>query len=165
MKKIKYCDYDSWGHITALHFLCNLQTSPISKSITLHLVAKSFKVKKLQLIGTNYMLQRKWNAVNMTQGVIFTTVHFLRNLQMGPKSKIFALHWSGKASQVRTLQLIGLIHKSRRKWNVANTTQGSYSQQFIFSVTYKQPNKRDFYITLIWKGLSGGNTPAYWANS
>jgi len=41
----------------------------------------------------------------------------------------------------------------------------SYSQHFIFFVTYEVPNKLECYITLDSKRLLVTNTLAYWAHS
>jgi len=41
---------------------------------------------------------------------------------------------------------------------------GSYSQHFIFSITYNWPNNLECYITLSWKGFPRTNTLAYWAS-
>ncbi len=38
-------------------------------------------------------------VVNMAPGVIFITLHFLRNLGIGPISKLVTLHMAGKACQ------------------------------------------------------------------
>ncbi len=40
----------------------------------------------VQLIGLIRTLKRKLSVVNMVPGALFTTLHFLRNLQRGPLS-------------------------------------------------------------------------------
>ncbi len=47
-------------------------------------------------------------------GAVFTTLHTLRNLRIGPISEGARLHQAGYACQGQTLKLIGLIHKLRR---------------------------------------------------
>jgi len=46
--------------------------------------------------------------------------------------------------------------------NAKIDVQGSYLQHFNFSVIYEWPNKLGCYIMLVWNGLPGTNTQAYW---
>ncbi len=48
-------------------------------------------------------------------GTVFTTLHFLPNLQMGPISQIVTLHRAGKACKGKTLLFIGSVSELRRK--------------------------------------------------
>jgi len=48
---------------------------------------------------------------NKSPGTVFTTLHFLHNLSMGPLSQSVTLQWAKKACQEQTLYLIGFIRK------------------------------------------------------
>ncbi len=65
-----------------------------------------------------HKLWRKWRVVNTTPGTVFTTLHFLHNLQMGPMS------WRRlcRVDRGQTLYFIGPSHKLQIKWRVVNTT-------------------------------------------
>jgi hypothetical protein len=54
---------------------------------------------------------KQLSVVNMADGVVFTALHFLCNLQMGSISLCFALHYAGKAWQGQKHNLIGNICK------------------------------------------------------
>jgi hypothetical protein len=59
-------------------------------------------------------------------GVIVTTLHFLSNLRIGPKSFNVSADWSENACQGQTLQLFGPIGKLGRKRIVMKTVPGPY---------------------------------------
>ncbi len=65
-----------------LIFSHNFQMGPISYSVCNWLTFLGFC--KLQLVGSICKLWRKFNAVIMAQGTIFTTLIFLCNLQIAP---------------------------------------------------------------------------------
>jgi hypothetical protein len=52
--------------LKTLHFICNLQTGPISQSVTFHIAKKAFEWQTLLLIGPISKLGRKRSAVNVT---------------------------------------------------------------------------------------------------
>jgi hypothetical protein len=73
----------------------------------------------------------------MAPGAVFTTLHFLRNLRMGTISESGLQHYSGKAWQRRTLQLIWGIRKLVKNNVLCTWPLGPYSQRFIFFITYE----------------------------
>jgi hypothetical protein len=50
------------------------------------MLEKLLSDKTLKLIMSICKLQRKQSVVNMTPGVIFTALYFLKNLRIGPTS-------------------------------------------------------------------------------
>jgi hypothetical protein len=89
----------------------------------------------LQIIGHIHKLQRKLSAANTTSGIVFTTLHILRNLQMDP---IIVCH--GKPFKPRGMLhngLIGPFISYDENEVLRIQPQRKYSQQFIFCVTNK----------------------------
>ncbi len=64
-------------------------------------------------------------------GTVFKTLHFLPNLQKGPKSYSITLHYPGKFTNDKNSSLLGRYRSFQRKGRVVNI--GPYSKQFIFS--------------------------------
>ncbi len=107
-----------------LHCLCNLRTDPISQSVYHLQVFLTQCSLMLQIIGHIHKLQRKLSIVNMVSGVIFTTLHCLRNLQIDPISQS-VYHLQVFLTQCSLmLQIIGHIHKLQRKLSIVNTVLG-----------------------------------------
>ncbi len=65
------------------------------------------------------------NLISLASQTVFTTIHFLCNLQMGLISWSVIKHKVEKACRGQTLQLIGLTHKLRRKLSAVNQTPGA----------------------------------------
>ncbi len=99
---------------TTLIFFCYWQMGPISQSITLQLVRKTFQGQTHQLIGPICKLHKR-SAVNRHPGIVFTTLYFLRNLQLGKMSQSITLKQVGNAGQGQTDQLIGPICKLHKR--------------------------------------------------
>ncbi len=77
-------------------------------------------------------LQRKWSVMNVAPSTAFTTLHFLRNLWMGPIS-----NGSGKACHwINTLAYWAFVSYEEKKvlWIRPLVL---HSQHFIFFVTYE----------------------------
>ncbi len=79
---------------------------------TLQKVFATFK--KRHTYTNNHLKMIVSSFVNTELGTVFTTLHFLHNLQMGPTGV-------GVACQGQTLQLIRPIRKSRIKGSDVNT--------------------------------------------
>ncbi len=77
---------------TTLHFLCNLQLGPISWSVTLNHYVRD---KPSSLLGPFVSYEVNESVVNTTSRTVFKTLHFLRNLQLGPISWSVTLHYAG----------------------------------------------------------------------
>ncbi len=88
---------------TALHFLLNLHMDPLDQSIRLRGFGKACQWQTLKLIGPICKSWWKWSVVNMTPVTVFTALHLLHDLWMGPLSYSIWLHWVGKAYQCHTL--------------------------------------------------------------
>jgi hypothetical protein len=58
-------------------------------------------------------IQRKVCVVNTAPAVIFTTLHFLRNLGIGPISKLVTSHSAGKAARKKHYSLLGRFVNSK----------------------------------------------------
>ncbi len=65
------------------------------KSVTLHEARKDCQKQTSNLFDL-FVKQRKLFVVNMTLGTVITTLHFLRNLRMGPTRKSVTLHEARK---------------------------------------------------------------------
>ncbi len=81
--------YETGSVFTKLHFLCNLQTGPISKSVCPWQAFLAQCNVNLQIIVLIHILQRKCIVVNIAPGSVFTTPHFLHNLHIGPITKTY----------------------------------------------------------------------------
>ncbi len=71
------------------------------------------------------IIKRLFLFIGLTQGpgAVFTTLYFLRNLQISPISQCVTLHNARKACQGQTLKLIEPIHKLNKMkcYHVMNT--------------------------------------------
>jgi hypothetical protein len=61
----------------------------------------------------------------MTLGNVFKTLHFLRNIRMGPTRKSVTIHRARKDCCRQKPKLIEPVHKLQRKLIVANMTLGT----------------------------------------
>jgi hypothetical protein len=86
-----------------LHFLVYLWMGPISLSATLQYAKKAFQWQTLKLVGPILKWWIKWKVANTAPQTVFTTLHFLVNLQMGPISLSATLHYAKKVFQWQTL--------------------------------------------------------------
>ncbi len=68
---------------TPLHFICDSQMGLKSKTVKVHQAGKAYQGQTVKPIGLIHKLQRKWSVVNSASETVFTTLHFLCNLQMG----------------------------------------------------------------------------------
>ncbi len=122
---------------TTLYFLLNLQMGPISLIVCPWLPFTAQCNVALELIRHICKLQRKYSFVNMAHGTVFTTLHFLFNLQMGTMSLIVC-PWLPFTAQCNVaLELIRHICKLQRKYSFVNMAHGTVSQHFIFFSTDK----------------------------
>jgi hypothetical protein len=152
------------GHGTTLHFLRNLPIGPISWSVILHLAGKACYRQTNQLTSPICNLLTKLSFVNTAPGTICTTLHFLRNLPIGPISWSVILHLAGKACYRQTNQLTSPICNLLRKLSFVNTAWHHIHNTIFSSQLTNRPNKLECYLTLGWKGLLSTNKPDYFAN-
>ncbi len=98
--------------VTTLHFLHNLQLGPISFSVCpcQAFLAQSYVV--FQLTWPIHESQIN-DVMNTTPGIVFTTLHFLHNLQMGPISFSVCPCQAFLAQSYVALQLTWPIHKTQ----------------------------------------------------
>ncbi len=107
---------------TTLHFLHNLQMGPVSQSVCSWQAFPAKCKTTFQLNGPICNLQRKLCVDNMTPEVVFTTLHFLHNLQMGLVSQSVC-SWEAFPNKCETtFQLNGPICNLQRKLCVDNMT-------------------------------------------
>ncbi len=92
--------------IRTLHFLCTLEMGQIIQSFTLQKAIKVCQGQTLQLIGSIHKLQRKWRVA---PGTVFTTLHFLCNLQMGQTVQSVTLQKAAKFGKFKHSSLLGLF--------------------------------------------------------
>jgi hypothetical protein len=135
---------------TTLQWLCNLQIGPISWSICHWQVFPVMCFITLQLIRLVHKLQRKWRVVTVKLGLIkklffqpnhmvFVTLQWLCNLQMGPISWSVC-HWQAFLVMCYImLQLIGLMHKMPRKWWVVGVKLGLTKTLFLSAKSHRHP--------------------------
>ncbi len=62
---------------------------------------------------TELITTLKCLLIAQAPGTVFTTLHFLRKIVMGPLRQSVILHQARKTYQGQTLQLIGTIRKLR----------------------------------------------------
>jgi hypothetical protein len=74
-----------------------------SKTVKVHQAGKADQGQTIKPIGFIHKLQIKLSVVNAVSEAVFTTLHFLRNLQMGLKSNTVKVHQAGKACLRQTL--------------------------------------------------------------
>ncbi len=113
-------DTDPGTVFTTPHFLCNFMNQPSMLQCCIALGRKGIPGTKLQLAGPVHKLQRKGSVVDIAPGAVFTTLHQLQILQMGPISQSVILHLTEKTCQGQTLYLIGPIRKLKRKGSVVD---------------------------------------------
>jgi hypothetical protein len=73
---------------TTLHFLYNLQRGPKSLSAKIHKAGKACQKD----IAAYCAHKLRKSSLRMILGTVFTTLHFLHNLQRGPKSLSAKIH-------------------------------------------------------------------------
>jgi hypothetical protein len=97
---------------------------------------------------------------------VFSTFHFLRNLQLGPKgwSVFIALSWKC-LSEPKTADYWAHSEIMKKIKYCKIDTKGHIHNTSLSSLLTNWPYRLKYYITLGWKGLPGTNTPAYWAHS
>jgi hypothetical protein len=122
------------------------------------------------LLGTNFLgywsfcnLWRKWSIMNMMPEVAFATVHFLRNLWMGPISKSVTYTRLERPARYKFSRLLGFLSVTKAMKCYEYDTRGfihnsSFSWQII-----SEPNKLECCITQGVNGLSGTNFLGCWA--
>ncbi len=110
--------------LSTLQTLCNLCMGSLSQIDTLQYFEKVFQRQKLQLFQSNCELQGKTSIVSTKTGAIFTTLHTLLNMRMGPLSYSVTLQQVGKAFQRQKLQLFESICKVLEKKYCEYDTRG-----------------------------------------
>jgi hypothetical protein len=81
-----------------------------------------------------FISYKKWSVVNMIPRAIFTTLHFLHNLCMGPISSCVRLE---RLSRDKPFRLLGPILKLPLKWSALNMIPGTVFITLNFFVTYE----------------------------
>jgi len=132
---IKFCEYSPWYHMHNITFSWNLTIGPISWSVILHLAGKACYQQTNHLTSPICNLLSKLSYVNTAPGTIFTTLHFLRNLPIGPISWSVILLLAGKACYQQTTQLTLPICNLLRKLSVVNNASGTIFTTLFFFVT------------------------------
>jgi hypothetical protein len=102
--KMKCCEYTPT--FTTLEFLHNLRISPISLSVTLHLIEISANNKYSNLLGL-FVCYKQMKCCKYTP--TFTTLEFLHNLRISPLRQSVTLHLIEIPANNKYSNLLGLF--------------------------------------------------------
>ncbi len=121
---------------TTIHFLCNLQMSP-----TRQCFFPVGRIQYLQPYSQYFIFFVTYRCPQQARGTVFTTYQFLCNLQMSPTSQSFIPSRPFQPSVIKHLIFLGPFISYKENEVLLIRYLQSYSQHFIFFVTYECPQQ------------------------